>query len=245
MNYEGLYEKGKFPRTKRVLSYIANAAKEAWSSNVLAAKPAWWGRMAMSSRSGGGGGIKIIPIPGGFRIYHPNTGKYPYMKVLEKGRARYDIKAALLAGPRARMGEHGRYTIIPLSKNDNGSEVSPSNNQINSVMTKVRSYKEPNADGKIVSRNQYSYRTDPGMTGKGNVFATEQVYKNGHVQRSFMKFVTISERTRGWYYPAIPAQKILVGVKKDVEKALRSDSVKKAVAGDMKDLIRELIRQKK
>ncbi|EIE01454.1 hypothetical protein [Leptospira licerasiae] len=245
MNYETLYDQGKFPRTKTILGQIAKLAQKSWTQNTLSVRPAWWGRQAISNSTGGGGGILIRKIPGGYQVYHPNKGKYNYMKVIEKGRSRYNMKEALLSGKRARMGKRGPYVVIPLSKNEDGSPVGPMKNEINSVITKTGSYKEENARGQLVPRNRYKYRKDPGMTGRGNVFAVEQKYKNGKVQRSFMKFVTVTERSRGFNYPQIPAQRIQEGVKKDVDKALRSKTLKKAVASDMKGLIVELLSKKK
>ncbi|MDI7224606.1 hypothetical protein [Leptospira santarosai] len=244
-SYESLYEKGKFPRTKHLLNRIAIAAKNSWSHNVLSAKPAWWGRMAMSNRAGGGGGILIKKIPGGFQVFHPNRGKYNYMRVIENGRGRYDMRPALLGGSRARMGPHGPYVIVPITKNENGTPVSPQHNEINSVLIKTGTFKEPNAHGKVVTRNRYKYRQDPGMTGQGNVFAREQIYKNGTVQRSFVKFVVVNRFSRDFFQPAIPAQKIFSGVKKDVKRALKSKQLKSAVAMDAKDLIRILLSKKK
>lgn len=190
MNYEQLFEQGKFPRTKLVLNRIAKATQEAWTNNTLAAKPSWWGKMAMSNRPGGGGGILIRKIPGGFQVYHPNKGKYNYMAVIERGRGRYDMRPSILGGSRARMGANGPYVIVPITKNENGTPVSPKNNSINSVIIKTGSFKEENAHGQMVTRNRYKYRQDPGMTSQGNVFAREQKYKNGKIQRSFVKFVS-------------------------------------------------------
>ncbi|MCG6170232.1 hypothetical protein [Leptospira sanjuanensis] len=242
---ETLYKKGKFPRTQGLIERIAVAAKDSWSHNVLSAKPSWWGRMAMSNRAGGGGGILLKKVPGGFRVIHPNKGKYNYMKVIENGRGRYDMRPALLGGSRARMGPHGPYVIVPIFKNENGTPVSPQHNEINSVLIKTGTYKEANAHGQMVTRNKYKYRRDPGMTGKGNVFAREQVYKNGNVQRSFVKFVVVNNFSRDFFQPVIQAQKVFSGVKEDVERAFKSKQFKSAVAADTKDLIRELLSKKK
>ncbi|ULG90815.1 hypothetical protein FH593_21045 (plasmid) [Leptospira interrogans] len=245
MNYETLYKQGKFPRTQKILSTIALAAKESWTHNVLSAKPSWWGRMAMSSESGGGGGILIKEIPGGYRVFHPNRGKYNYMAVIEKGRPRYDMRPALLGGSRARMGKNGPYVIVPITKNEDGTPLSFEKNTINSVIIKTGSFKEENAHGQLVTRNKYKYRQDPGMTRQGNVFVREQIYKNGNVQRSLVKFVVVNERSRDFFQAAIPAQKVFSGVKEDVHKALKSKQLKKAVALDVKDSIKELLSKKR
>ncbi|EMO54806.1 hypothetical protein [Leptospira noguchii] len=245
MNYESLYKQGKFPRTKTILEKIALAAKDSWSHNVLSAKPSWWGKMAMSNKSGGGGGILIKEIPGGYRVFHPNKGRYNYMAVIEKGRPRYDMRPALLGGSRARMGKNGPYVIVPITKNEDGTPLSFKKNSINSVIIKTGSFKEENAHGQLVTRNKYKYRQDPGMTRQGNVFLREQTYKNGTVQRSLVKFVVVNERSRDFFQAAIPAQKVFSGVKEDVKKAIKSKQLKKAVALDTKDLIKELLSKKR
>ncbi|WP_078124739.1 hypothetical protein [Leptospira alexanderi] len=245
MNYESLYKQGKFPKTQKLLNTIALAAKASWTHNVLSAKPSWWGKMAMSNKSGGGGGILIKEIPGGYRVFHPNKGRYNYMAVIEKGRPRYDMRPALLRGSRARMGKNGPYVIVPITKNEDGTPLSFEKNTINSVIIKTGSFKEENAHDQLVTRNKYKYRQDSLMTGKGDIFVREQIYKNGHVQRSLVKFVVVNERSRDFFHPVIPAQKVFSGVKEDVKKALKSKLLKNAVALDAKDLIKELIRKKR
>ncbi|RHX90248.1 hypothetical protein DLM76_20510 [Leptospira yasudae] len=245
MNFEQLYNKGKFPDTERVLHQIATAARDSLIASTLSAKPSWWGRMAMSNKAGGGGGILLRKIPGGFQVYHPNKGKYNYLAVLEKGRGRYDMRPALLGGSRARQGENGPYVIVPIKKNENGTPVSPKHNSINSAIIKIGTFKEENAHGQMVTRNKYKYRVDPGMSGKGNAFVAEQKYKNGNVKRSYLKFVVVNEKSRNFFQPAIPAQKIFAGVREDVSKALKSKILKQAVASDTKSLILELLKKRK
>ncbi|EMO61353.1 hypothetical protein LEP1GSC133_0650 [Leptospira borgpetersenii serovar Pomona str. 200901868] len=65
------------------------------------------------------------------------------------------------------------------------------------------------------------------MTGQGDIFAREQKYKNGNVQRSYLKFVVVNEKSTNFFQPAIPAQKVFSGVKEDVKKALKSEQLKK------------------
>lgn len=245
MNFNQLYTQGKFPHTEALLDKIAKGAQASWTRNALAAKPAWWGRMAMSNKPGGGGGIRIRRIAGGFQVYHPNKGKYNYMAVIERGRPRYDMRPALLGGSRARMGPNGPYVIVPIFHNEDGSPISPVRNVINSVIIKKGSRKEENAHGKMVTRNTYKYRKDPGMSGKGDYFAAEQKFKDGSIQRSYMKFVVVTEHSTDFFHPAIPAQRILAGVKEDVAEALKSKMLKQAVATDCKALIMDLISKKK
>lgn len=245
MNFESLFNQGKFPKTKSYLFELSNAAKKSWELNILSAKPSFWGKMALSNKSGGGGGLLIIPIAGGFRVYHPNKGKYNYLKVLEKGRARYDMKEAILSGPRAKIGENGRYSIIPFTKNENGTLFSPITNEINSVIIKTGSYKSENPSGKMVSRNTYEYRQDPSMTGKGNVFASDQIYRNGVIHRSFVKFVTISEKSRPMYYPRISPHPMLPNIKKEIARELKSERFKQVVREDSANLVFQIFNKKK
>ncbi|MCG6195659.1 hypothetical protein LFX25_20665 [Leptospira sp. FAT2] len=244
-SFEQLFEKGKFPDTKRVLHQIATSAKESLIQKTLAAKPAWWGRMAMSNKAGGGGGILLGRIPGGYKVYHPNKGKYNYLATLERGRGRYDMRPSLLGGSRARTGENGPYVIVPIRKNENGTPVSPKNNLINSAIIKIGTFKEENAHGQMVTRNKYKYRIDPGMTGRGNAFVAEQKYKNGNVKRSYLKFVVVNQFSKNFFQPAIPAQKIFASVKEDVNKALKSKILRSAVASDSKALILDLLKKRK
>lgn len=237
------------PRTDRIISQVADAIRVKWKSMILATKPSWWGRMAMFSGSGGGGGLTINRIPGGlgFRISYANKGKYNYFRVIEYGRPRFDMKPGLLASPRARMGKNGRYIIIAFSKNQDGSTVSPENNDFNSIITKIGTKKEPNADGKRVTRNRYSYRQDPGTTGKGNAFISEQQQKDGSVHRSYMKFVVLSENSGGWYYPAIPPYQTKKRIKKEIGKTLSNPKTKKAInqaiASDLQPTITDFLKR--
>jgi len=244
MKIYDLIESGKFRHTARILKEIALATQADWTRRVLAAEPSWWGRQAISKASGGGGGFLIKKIPGGFRIYYANKGKYNYFAVIQRGRGSYDMKPALLASPRARSGKNGRYIIIPFTKNKDKSKIGPSN-EINSVMTKIGSIKEKNADGKAVSRNTYSYRKDPGMTGKGNTYASEQVNKDKSVTRSYHKFVIVSEKSTGFIHKPIKKQDSHGIIQKSVNKALSHEAVKKAIAKDARNIVLDLIRKSK
>lgn len=238
-----LFESGKFVNLDSKLTIISEAIRDKWVSAIknVPKKAQWFSRMALLDASGGGGGLIINRIPGGmgFRISYANKGDYNYFRVIEYGRPRFDMKPGLLASPRARMGKNGRYIIIMFSKNEDGSKVNPTNNSINSVMTKLGSVKVPNADGKKVTRNRYSYRQDPGMTGKGNTFVvSEQKQKGGNIHRSYGKFVVLSEKSKGWYYPEIPAANTKKIIKREMGETLShpkvKQSIRKAVATDLK-----------
>jgi len=240
--FRRLLDAGEFPNTSRILEEKATQIAAEWTRRVLASEPSWWGRQAISKTSGGGGGFLIRKVPGGFQVYYANKGKYNYLAVIQKGRGSYDMKPGLLASPRARSGKNGRYIIVPFTKDKKGKKIGPSS-EINSVITKVGSKKEPNADGKTVVRNKYGpYRKDPGMTGKGNIFASEQKNKNGSVSRSFVKFVIVTENSQGFFYPAIKAQNHRRHIMKSVNKAMKSEAVKKAIGTDAKRLISRMIK---
>lgn len=233
--------KGLFPRTKRILQDLSKWIKAEWESRLSKASPSWWGRMALSKRAGGGGGILMRRIAGGFEVFYANKGKYDYMGILDRGRGPYDMKPALINGPRSRAGKNGRYTIIGFSKNEDGSTVGVNNNSINSVITKIGSYRDE--EGK--NRNAYSYNKEEGMTGKGNVFLSQQVNKDGSVSRSGVKFITVSARSKGFIYPAIPAHNIMSDLKQEVQSAIARPAVKRAISADCTDIARGIIRKYK
>lgn len=243
VNFEKLWQDGYFPRTEKLIREIAIIAKEGWSQATLSASPSWWGKMALSKTSGGGGGFILRKVPGGYEVSYANQGKYNYLAVIEKGRGPFDMKPSILASKRARMGKNGRYTIVPLSKGNGGEKISPSNSNINGLMTKIGSRKEPNADGQTVTRNRYSYSRDQGMSGKGNIYETRQHQKDGSIQSSYTKFITVSESSNGFIYPAIKAQNNQAKIEAVVNKALASNSLKTAIAKDMNGIISHLVKK--
>jgi hypothetical protein len=238
--FDHLWKHGYFTSTNKILLEIIEKLRETWHDLVANhSAPSWWGRMAMFSGSGGGGGFLIKEkAPGSYRIYYANKGKYNYLAVIQNGRARFDMKPGLLNSSKVRHGKNGRYLIIPFSKNEDGSNVSPKNNAISNVITKTGSRKEPSikdSNTKVV-RNKYKTRVDPGMTGKGNVSVSEQVYKNGHVHRSSTKFVILSDKSKGFFYPKIEAQKHDEIIGKLRDQALKSKDLKIAIANDIASL---------
>jgi hypothetical protein len=231
-----------FTRTKTVLGELAKWAQNEWESALSQTVPAWWGRMALSSKgNGGGGGILTRKIAGGLEVYYANQGKYNYMRVIEKGRASYDMKPALISGPRSRSGKNGRYTIIGFSTNTDKSPVSFKNNDINSTIMKVGT--KIDDEGKV--RNRYVYRQDPGMSGQGNAFLSEQVNKDGSVHRTGVRFVTVSAKSKGFIHKPIPAHNIVKGIKAKLEPMYKSKVFKKAVSNDMKDIVGHIISRTK
>ncbi|PJZ89551.1 hypothetical protein [Leptospira levettii] len=238
--FDQVYDQsGNFNNLKKIIAQLSDWAKTEWENELKSAKPSWWGRMALSSRAGGGGGIQKKKIPGGFEIFYPNKGKYNYAKILEEGRGAYNMVPALINGPRSRAGKNGRYTIIGFLKNEDKTDVSPFNNDINSIISKTGTYKD--REQKV--RNIYFYRQDPGMTGRGNAFLSEQPNKDGTVHRHGVKFVAVSGKSSGWIYPSIKAHNIKDKIQSEIKKALQHPSVKSAVASDLKSLARSIIRK--
>jgi hypothetical protein len=243
------FKSGKASNTNNILAEITEKLRERWTDLVANhSAPSWWGRMAILKGSGGGGGFLIKQrAPGSYRIMYANEGRYNYLAVIQNGRARFDMKPGLLNSSKARHGKNGRYLIIPFSKNEDGSNVSPKNNTISKVLTKTGSKKEPSikdSTSKVV-RNKYKSRVDPGMSGTGNVSASEQVYKNGHVHRSSTKFVILSDKSKGFFYPKINAQQFDKSIEKLRDQALKSETLKKAVAIDSVICMKEHLFKKK
>ena len=244
MNLSKLYKQGKLPRTKATIEKIADSAKSQWESMVAEGTPQWWAKMALSSGPGGGGGILVKNIPGGREIYYADKGKYDYMSILDKGRSRFDMKPGLLGSSRARKGKNGTYLIIAFTKNQDNSKVSPKNNTINAAMKKTGSIMGKNAKGEDVRRNKYNYRKLADKQDKKNgAYVVEQKVKGGGIQRSYMKFVCLSESSTGWYYPQIPAHRFMDKLKKDVKSAMESKVMKQAITQDYQDLVQELIKK--
>lgn len=225
----------EFPRTTNFYNQVAEDIAQIWTRQLLSVpkKGFWFARMAILKATGGGGGFIVKRNDGSglsYTISYANKGKYNYFRVIEYGRPRYDMKPGLLASPRARSGKNGRYIIISFGKNTDGSKVSPRNNNFNSVLTKTSSRKESNADGKKQVRNTHSSRRDPGTTGRGNASITEQKQKGGSVHRSYMKFVVLSEKSGGWFYPEIPAAHTIPKMKVEIKKKLSSPATRKGGA---------------
>jgi hypothetical protein len=247
MNINKLYKQGKLPRTKSVIEQIANSAVNQWENMTYQAVPNWWGRQALSKGPGGGGGILSKDIPGGKEVYYANKGKYNYMEILDKGRPRYDMKPALLASSRARQGENGTYIIIAFTRNQDGSKVSPKHNTIVGELKKVGSYLGKNAKGQDVRRNKYKYNKlaekGTGPNDKHPAYEVQQKVKGGGIQRSYMKFVCLSENSTGWFYPQIMPHRFIEKLNKDIKKAYKSKTMTQALTQDYEEIVSDLIKK--
>lgn len=191
--------------------------------------------MALSTGSGGGGGFGIRKIPGGVEVFYLNKGSYDYFEVIQKGRARYSIKQALLRSPRAKQGPNGKYIVVPITRNEGGSKVSPKNNPINAIL---RSTGQESDDS---GQPRKKYKHVGSMGGGGNVYGMQQgPVKGGGMQYSYMKFVLVSQKTEGFWYPAIKGEPIEEKVQKQVNQALESESLKKAVRLDIESFINQV-----
>lgn len=238
-----LLNQGKLPRTQSVIDKIADSAQSQWESMIAEANPLWWGNMALSKGPGGGGGLLQKKIPGGKMIYYANKGKYNYLETLEKGRSRFDMKPGLLGSSRARQGENGTYLIIAFTRNEGGSKVSPKNNTINGTIRKIGSYIGKNAKGQDVRRNKYKYSRNENQDKQYGAYESQQKVKGGGIQRSYMKFVCLSENSSGWFYPQIMAHRFKDKLQKDVDKAMKSKVIKRAITEDFQDIIADLIKK--
>lgn len=219
---QNAFKQGKFVRTENRLQQIAGNVQARFQGEIEDSWPSWWGRMALSTGQGGGGGILIRRVAGGYRVYYPNLGRYNYLSVIEQGRGAYSIKDALMRSPRTRKGQTGRYIVIPMpAKADNESPV---------LKRKGLSL---DAEGKT----RISYKgMQPGSSGTVRM---AQNVKGGKVQTASMKFVVVSERSKGWIYPAIKANPISQKLQSEVDTMLPNDSrLKKAIEQDVSEFLR-------
>ncbi len=233
---EQLFNKGYLPRTKQFLQQLAILTKKEYESRILETKPEWWGRMALSNSAGGGGGIGIKQIPGGYIVYYLNQGKYNYLSVIEKGRAPYSIKNALLRSPRVRYGEKGKYIIVPFLKSY-GRKVNAQNFDINSILRFAGNLK----DQRNITRKKYTLIEI--KTGSGNVFGIEQgPIKTGRMQYSYVKYMTVSEESNGWIYPKIKSQPIGPILQKKVNNILNSNQFQDLIKKDVTEFLEKFVR---
>ena len=233
INLQRLLDRGEFPQTAKYLHSLTRAAKAKYESYIRNFTPSWWGRMALSTGPGGGGGLLIRKVPGGLEIYYANAGKYNYLEVVEKGRGTYDMKPALLRSPRARTGKNGRYIIIPMTRNKDRSEVNDENNTIHSVVRRTGHYMD--REGK--KRIKYGKVED--RSGRGNVYAFEQgPVKSGEMQYSYAKFLTVSENSSGWIQKPIQGARIEPEIQKEVDKTVRRDPrLQEAISRDVEKFL--------
>ena len=234
--------KDNYRRTKLALGNIAEWVVGQWEKRLLEnVNPRWWGRQALSN-----GSINQVKTPYGIKIFYTSQGEYDYMDVVENGRGTHDIKKDFARSPRRKRKANGSgwYMTIPFTtnKHDDGttSIVNAKNNNINAIIKKVGEYKD--SSGQL--RGEYTYDKEAkGMTGQGNVFKAPQKTKGGKVTYSYMKFVTCSDTSGGWMYPAIPAHKIADGLEKEAEKMMTSAAFRQAIEKDTEDFIKSSLRK--
>lgn len=222
--YEKLYDSGRMPRTKALVEALANNIEKTWKTLVLNHAPRWWGRMAFYSNE-----IIIKNIPGGKEVFwKPIKSGIDFMGVVEKGRKPFNIKNALLNGPRARQGKNGRYTIVPfqVSKGERGKRGS----NVTGEIKKVGEFK----DASGVLRNKYTYKKS--KKAAGNIYKSKQEQKNGP-HYSYMKFVAVSEKSSWGLYPEIRPGNYSDKLQSMINKTLSGSKFKAAVALDIRDLL--------
>ena len=232
------FEDKFFRRTKLALINIAEWLVTQWQKRLVNdVSPRWWGRMAVTN-----GQINYVRTPYGIRVFYVSKGEYDYMDVVENGRSAYDIKKAFSRSDRKRRKKNGGwYIIIPFKteKNEDGSVsvINAKNNDINSTMKKIGEYK----DNSGAIRGKYSYSGGKGTTGTGSVYRFPQQTKKG-VRYSYGKFVTASDRSSGWIYPAIKPHRIAEKLGKEAEKLMQSSKFRQAVERDTEQYIQESLR---
>ncbi len=232
--------KDNYRRTKLALGNIAEWVVDEWYKRLReSVSPRWWGRMAADN-----GSINQVKTPYGIKIFYTSKGEYDYMDVVENGRPAYDIKIGFAKSDRRKRKKNGGwYMTIPFTTNrdDDGttSIVNAKNNNINAIIKKVGEYKD--SSGQLRAVNEYSQGR--GTTGSGNVFKAPQKTKGGKVTYSYMKFVTCSDTSGGWMYPAIPAHKIAQGLEKEAEKMMTSNAFRQAIEKDTEDFIKSGLRK--
>jgi hypothetical protein len=233
----------QFRRTKKALDTIASWVVEQWYERLEAkVSPRWWGRMAAEN-----GSIKKVKTPYGIKIFYTSSSEYDYMDVVENGRGAYPILQAFARSDRRKQKKNGGwYITIPFTTNKEPDEdgkkkssiVNPQNNNINAIIKKVGEYKDDS--GQIRAINEYSQGR--GTTGRGNVFKSPQKTKGGKITYSYMKFVTASDTSSGWMYPAIPAHKIAEKLEKEAEKMMTGAAFRQAVERDTETYIKDGLR---
>ncbi|MCB1306182.1 MAG: hypothetical protein KDK37_17965, partial [Leptospiraceae bacterium] len=89
---------------------------------------------------------------------------------------------------------------------------------VNSVMRRTGHYVDREGKKRI------KYGKVETWAGRGNVFAFEQgPVKDGRMQYSFAKFVTVSQNSTGWRQKAIVGVRIEDKLQKEVDKTIQSD----------------------
>jgi hypothetical protein len=234
-------EEKYFKRTKLALINIANWVISEWEKRLMSdVSPRWWGRMAVSN-----GHISYVRTPYGIRVFYVSKSQYDYMDVVENGRSAYDIKKAFSKSDRVRRKKNGGwYIVIPMTTNkeDDGSvsKVNAKNNDINATMKKIGEYKDNS--GQL--RGRYEYTQGKGTTGKGNAFRFPQQTKRG-ITYSYAKFITASDRSSGWIYPAIQPNRIAEKLEKDAGKLMGSAKFRQAVERDTEQYIQTELKKLK
>ncbi len=127
------------------------------------------------------------------RVFHDNKGsKYDFGRVIEQGRPPYELKRALYTSRKVRYNKQGQpYLIIPFPESSGAPDI---------YAKKRGERREPAKDGSPVLRNIYSYHRQ----AQGSLVAFEQVDRLGRPHRSLLRWKTMSARSAGWRYPAVP-----------------------------------------
>jgi hypothetical protein len=145
---------------------------------------------------------------------------------LENGKGKWDMKPALLNGPKAKMGKKGKYNIIPF-RHGTSNEHAPNNNfktmpqeiyrQARQLKASVRSGSGMAWGGRLPATSAAASNPTTGYQHKSDVHKgmvrIEKKYKSA-TQNKYMTFRVVSSNSdpASWWHPGYEAHHIARGV---------------------------------
>ena len=190
----------KFPHTISQMVRWGDTAVSQWQKLVKNSykgrgQPGWWVRNYLGV-SGNRIRWKFLDNePLAVKVYHNNKGaKYNFGRAIEQGRPRYNQKLALYTSKKVRISKKGYpYLVIPIAQA--GLSDSP-----DFLAKKVGEKRETAITKEPVIRNMYSYDR---LSSGGNLAEFHQIDKLGRHHRTQVQWLTMSEKSKGWFYPPI------------------------------------------
>lgn len=208
------YSKETFPEEIAALSNsFGSEAYRLWSLSLKDAS--LWGERAAST-------VNFEPaVPGSVvKVYADESHKnFLFMNMMEDGIKTWSIKNALLASKRAKTGAGGvKYMNIPFQFRTPGKK-DKAGSGFAGVMT--GDVQELIRQGKSVGPEHGHMAGLKKFGGKG--------------QEQFLTFRTVSEKSQGWQYPAIPPTPVFEKVQKMVD-GMIADMMGKYVQEKLKEI---------
>lgn len=194
-------------------------AGERTKIGVKAGGIGWWGSQYLSR-----GQIRIEPQGIGYKIfYEKGSGNYDVEKIVEDGRAAFDIVKSLLDNSKkVRISKKGKkYLIVPMSSNESQADV---------VMKIIGSYKQESPNGGSVTRNRYSYSKLTDKKSGKKTFQFQQKQERGGYSSSNHNLIMITSDSKWRPYPEIKGQKFSAKMQQVANQLLSSDSFLKSLA---------------